>query len=387
MPSKVQLINGNFQDAEGNVLALGNLVLELSQDEQLSSLAGQVASGIKITISLNSSGSVSTSPPQSVWPTDVMNPSGASYTVWAYTAEGQLAWGPNYGLTIPSGATYDLDNWVPNSTTGGGGASVGSILLQSNGVNNGDQGKLNLYSSDSSVTITDDGSGDIDLQVGGGGVGPRPSVANWHYSSGITNALSSAGVSVGMSMTGGSTVVNATATEPSYTKVTTTGGPNYQVMYDTVYQITPGNLKYAEWRVEINLTTNCRYWIALTDNTSIGGGELESDTPGCAIVGFRFSTAAGDTAWQAYFSPAGGGTHTVNTTGIAPSTAAGHVFAIQPNGAGYFFFIDGVEVGNFGGAVPASTTLLSMALHVDNAAGGSAPTSIAMAYAYWEGNS
>jgi hypothetical protein len=89
--------------------------MEVMQDEQLSSNAGQVCSGIKIKITLDSSGDVSTSPPQSVWSPENMIPSGASYTVWGYTAEGQLAWGPNYGLDVPIGATFDVDNWIPNS--------------------------------------------------------------------------------------------------------------------------------------------------------------------------------------------------------------------------------------------------------------------------------
>jgi hypothetical protein len=41
--------------------------MEVMQDEQLSSNAGQVCSGIKLRILLDSSGDVSTTPPQSVW--------------------------------------------------------------------------------------------------------------------------------------------------------------------------------------------------------------------------------------------------------------------------------------------------------------------------------
>ena len=164
-PTKVELTGGHFQDSAGNVLAGGTLVMELVQDEQLSMSTGQVCGGIKVTINLDSAGSVDTSPAQSVWPTDIMNPGNASYTVWGYTAEGQLAWGPNYNLLVPSGSTYDVDGWVPNSVNNGSGSGGSNLLLQTNGVNNGSQSKLNLYSSDSSVTLTDDDSGNIDFQV------------------------------------------------------------------------------------------------------------------------------------------------------------------------------------------------------------------------------
>ena len=41
------------------------------------------------------------------------------------------------------------------------------MLLETNGVPNINQFKLNLHSSDSSITLTDDGLGDVDLQAHG----------------------------------------------------------------------------------------------------------------------------------------------------------------------------------------------------------------------------
>ena len=164
-PTKVQLTGGHFQDAEGNVLNLGYLLMEVVQDEQLSSLAGQVCSGIKIKITLNASGSVDVTTPQSVWSPENMVPAGASYTVWGYTALGQLAWGPNYGLDVPIGATFDVDNWIPN-TTGGGSGSTGGITLQTNEVNNGSQQLLDLHAG-SNITLTDNGSGQVTIAASG----------------------------------------------------------------------------------------------------------------------------------------------------------------------------------------------------------------------------
>jgi hypothetical protein len=162
---KTQLIGGGFQDAEGNAVANGSLVMELVQDEQLTSSQGQSCGGIKITLILDSNGNVSGTSgdggsAQSVWPTDQMNPTGASYTAWVYTANGQLAWGPNYNLMVPSSPNpYNIDNWVPNSASSGSGSdNVGSILLQTNGVSNPVQNVENLIAG-ANITLTADGAG------------------------------------------------------------------------------------------------------------------------------------------------------------------------------------------------------------------------------------
>ena len=169
-PTKVVLQGGNFQDAEGNLLALGTLRMELVQDEQLSSDTGQICSGITLQIKLDSSGDVAASPVQSVWPTDVMTPAGASYTVWGYSAAGQLVWGPNYGLLVPSGATFDTGTWIPNTTGGGSGSSGGGITLQTNEVNNGNQQLLDLHAG-SNITLVDNGSGRVTISASGGAAG------------------------------------------------------------------------------------------------------------------------------------------------------------------------------------------------------------------------
>ena len=120
MAGLVTLTGGTFQDAMGNLLSDGYLICELSQDEQLSSSQGQAVGGRKIKVLLGTDGNVLASPAQKVWPTDEMNPGNASYTVWGYTEEGQLVWGPNYGLLVPTGSTYNVDGWVPNQIGGSG---------------------------------------------------------------------------------------------------------------------------------------------------------------------------------------------------------------------------------------------------------------------------
>lgn len=179
MAGLVTLTGGTFQDAMGNLLADGYLIMELSQDEQLSMSQGQAVGARKIKVMLGDDGNVLVSPEQKVWPTDEMNPPNASYTVWGYTAEGQLVWGPNYGLLVPTGSTYNVDGWVPNQIGGGGGsgAPVGSLLLQTNGVNNGSQQLLDLVNG-SGITITDDGFGNITIAAAGNVVDIVET--NWH---------------------------------------------------------------------------------------------------------------------------------------------------------------------------------------------------------------
>lgn len=117
MPSPTKLINGHFQDAEGTVLANGYLTFELNQDESIS--GSSICAGVEIKILLDASGNVqgsstsSASNAQTVWGTDVMSPVNAFYKVTGYTAVGQPVWGPN-NQQITTGATFDLDTWVPN---------------------------------------------------------------------------------------------------------------------------------------------------------------------------------------------------------------------------------------------------------------------------------
>jgi hypothetical protein len=199
-PTKVQLINGHFQDAEGNVLALGSLKMTLIQDEQLSSSTGQVCGGITLKILLDANGSVQGTsgdgfPAQSVWPTDQMNPLGASYVVTAYSAAGELAWGPNYNLLVPSGATFDVDNWVPNNSFVAAASGSGGTVLEVNGTPNIVQGLLNLESADSSVTITDLGNGTVNLEVAGSSITLKTNgVLNGSQT--LLNLLNGSGISV-----------------------------------------------------------------------------------------------------------------------------------------------------------------------------------------------
>jgi len=164
-PTKVQLTGGNFQDSEGNLLALGYLIMELSQDETISGV-GNICSGLTIKILLDSSGSVVTSPAQYVWGNDVMMPVNSYYKVTGYSAAGQPCWGPNIQQVTGAGP-FNVGTWVPNTVLSWIGATLqqAPILLEHGGTPNSSQQLLNLESTDSSVTITDEGGGTINLTV------------------------------------------------------------------------------------------------------------------------------------------------------------------------------------------------------------------------------
>lgn len=90
----------------------------------------------------------------SVWPNDVLNPTTSYYVAYAYSSLGQQAFGPFYGQILSTPSPYNLGSWVPS------GAAASTIVavptLQTNGVNNGLQGLLNLVAG-AGITITNAG--------------------------------------------------------------------------------------------------------------------------------------------------------------------------------------------------------------------------------------
>ncbi len=117
MPStKIMLAGGAFQDALGDVVENGYMLMQLSQDAQVtgSSPEVQITAGRVIKILLDSSGNVQASPAQYAWPNDVLTPANTYYTVSVYTAAGQLVWGPNSQQVLSSPSPYDVGaGWSP----------------------------------------------------------------------------------------------------------------------------------------------------------------------------------------------------------------------------------------------------------------------------------
>jgi hypothetical protein len=115
MSTKVQLAGGAFQDALGNVVANGYMLMQLSQDAQVagSSPEVQITAGRVLKVDLDSSGNVKQSPAQYIWPNDVITPANTYYTASVYTASGQLVWGPNAQQVFSSPSPYDIGVWTP----------------------------------------------------------------------------------------------------------------------------------------------------------------------------------------------------------------------------------------------------------------------------------
>lgn len=155
MPSKVQLIGGLFQDANGNALANGYLKLKLSQDGSIATV-GSICSGIEITVQLNSAGSVDTSAPQYIWGNDQILPVNGFYRVTGYTPQGQPAWGPNNQQVIGSGGTFDVGTWIPNQVFSWT-PPLTTPLLKVNGTLLTPQTALNLKAG-TGITLTVSGS-------------------------------------------------------------------------------------------------------------------------------------------------------------------------------------------------------------------------------------
>jgi hypothetical protein len=401
-PSKVQLVGGNFQDAEGNVVANGKLRLELVQDEQLSSSTGQICGGIDLSLSLDNYGCVNGTSgdggsPQYVWPTDVMAPSGASYTAWVYTANGQLAWGPNYNLLVPSGGPFDVDTWLPNPASPS--SASGGITLQTNGTNNGSQQLLDLQQG-TGVTLINSG-GQVTISASSS-QGPRPGVASWHYYSmedgsptAFAGTTPQAGMLLSNDVDGTISYQGATATEPSY-KILTSGasaGNFCGVSNDnsTIHgAITLGLMTDVQQRVQTPGSTHVRYWVCTISSypgNVVGSGFLEADSPSVAIsgyscIGFRFSTAAGDTTWKCYAGNTTGSA-TIVDSGVAIDTAAGHIFELQQSAGAIVFLIDGVIVGTISTTLPATSVQHTMCLWADNVSTANA-VAVKTSYFYWE---
>jgi hypothetical protein len=161
--SKTMLTGGSFQDSLGNPLANGTLKFHLSQDCLVSGV-GTVCSGIDVIIQLDSTGNVASSastpsaPNQYIWSNLVMTPQNNYYRVTGYTAQGQIAFGGN-NQQVGSGATFNLDNWTPNTVLSWFPSSQ-NLSLEVNGSQASSQVLQNLVEG-AGITITDEGGGVI----------------------------------------------------------------------------------------------------------------------------------------------------------------------------------------------------------------------------------
>jgi len=107
------IIGGGFQDAEGNPLAGGSLKMQLSSDATYNQY--YICAGFVFETELDSSGNVLV--PCNVWPNNAIigvwsGQADTYYMASAFTADGQLAWGPNAVTVSNASPPYDITVWT-----------------------------------------------------------------------------------------------------------------------------------------------------------------------------------------------------------------------------------------------------------------------------------
>lgn len=118
--------------------------------------------------------------------------------------------------------------------------------------------------------------------------------------------------------------------------------------------LTGTNLQFV-CQAGIARTTDVRMWIGLVANTNIGPTNMpSSDVAVATFIGFRYSSSAGDTAWQCVVAH-DGTARTVTSSGVAVDTKS-HYFSFICNDAGssVAFYIDGVLVATVATNYPAA---------------------------------
>ena len=373
--AKVTLTGGNFQDSEGNVLALGYLTMQLSQDETVLGI-GQICSGITITIKLDSNGSVVASPAQAVWGNDVMLPVNSYYRVTGYTAQGQIAFGPNNQQVIGAGP-FDVGTWVPNQVVSWT-PSLQAPSITVNGTPLASQTALAFTSADSSVVITNPSGGTVNLQA------VVPSISslfdNVHGFS-CAAGVGSGFPTTGMTLISGSSVVLGAATVTDLaTYRPSSSGANY--FTDSSNGLSLGAMSRMWTRYGLQRTTQMRAFIGTALTASVQGGALAADAPLTDFLGFRYSTSVPDSHWQCYASPDGVSTTIVATT-VVPDTSL-HNFQIVMTAGVATFYIDSVLVGTISTHVPATSLPQAPVLYAESLDGS--PTYFAVSYLWWTGN-
>jgi hypothetical protein len=172
MPTKTMLYGGNFQDSMGNLLVNGYLTMKLSADEEVND--SLICSGIVIRIQLDSNGDVAsssstpTAPDQYVWANDLMLPVNSYYQVTGFTANGQIAWGPNNQQVISnSSMIFDVGTWVPNYVISWT-PPLQPLVVEVDGVASSSQSLINFTDS-ATVTFSNPSGGEIVATATGSG--------------------------------------------------------------------------------------------------------------------------------------------------------------------------------------------------------------------------
>lgn len=113
--AQVQLIGGPFQDALGNPLSNGYLIMQLLHDA-VALNTGQITGNISIRVPLDINGRIQGTvggAPVFVWPNVALLPAGGNYLIWAYTSTNQLAWDNPQVQVVGNTNPFNVNVWIP----------------------------------------------------------------------------------------------------------------------------------------------------------------------------------------------------------------------------------------------------------------------------------
>lgn len=96
-----RIINGGWQDALGNPLALGYLTFRLNTDA-VTGTNSQIVAGRVTRVSLDADGNIAGT--VLLWPNDQLTPSGTTYHIKAFDSRGQFVW-ESLAFILPSGGS------------------------------------------------------------------------------------------------------------------------------------------------------------------------------------------------------------------------------------------------------------------------------------------
>lgn len=195
---------------------------------------------------------------------------------------------------------------------------------------------------------------------------------NYITRTGIVGFLSTGEFAVGFNRVtnGGVQRIDSVGSEPNYCQVNTTAAAGdiegFNWTQQSFFGPTLSCLRMFNGRVLIPDIANTRIWFCWADTSNAGPpNAMKSDAPLNNLIGFRFSTAAGDVNWQCITQKVGTG-NTVVDSGVAVVVNTGYSLQALYLGASVVFSINGTVVATITLTLPVTTTRMEMILTVDN---------------------
>lgn len=114
--AKVQIVGGPFQDALGNPISNGYLLMQLQHDATILGGAGQVVGNVAVKIPLDINGNIQgtvVGSPIFIWPNNLISPN-SNYLIWLYDASNRLVWdNPQSQQVLSAPSPFNVNAWVP----------------------------------------------------------------------------------------------------------------------------------------------------------------------------------------------------------------------------------------------------------------------------------